>query len=376
MNSPARCSPSSALVLSLDLELHWGVRDKHSCHSAYARNLHGERTVVPRLLELFEEFGVAATWATVGFLFAESREELERFRPPLLPVYQNAMLSPHGEPVGRDEEEDPLHFAPSLIRRIRRTAGQEIATHTFSHYYCSEQGQTRETFRADLSAARAIAEHHGIQLRSVVFPRNQHNPAYDDILWESGIRAYRGNPRSWSWRVADAEEGSNVLKRAGRLLDTYMGPTARSTISWTEVGQVSGLSDVRASCLLRPYRPALRRLEGLRLERIRRSVRFAARTGRIFHLWWHPHNFGIHQEENLGFLRAVLLEFAACREQYGMLSLSMAEVDSYSRNDCEPLEQSRVSREAAVQFRGAGGDPLLAGVREPAGERTARQLPR
>jgi peptidoglycan/xylan/chitin deacetylase (PgdA/CDA1 family) len=314
-----------ALVISLDFELLWGVRDRHTGRDAYARNLQGARTVIPRILEIFEEYEIAATWAVVGFLMAESRDELERFSPGLRPAYRDPALDPYGEPVGRGEDDDPLHFAPSFVRRIKGTPRQEVGTHTYSHYYPGEPGQTRETFRADLLAACAIAAQHGMRFRSIVFPRNQHNPEYDDILWEVGIRAYRGNPTTLAWRFRDAEGSGRRWRRAGRFLDAYAGRSGASTIPWEEVRQSSGLCDVRASCLLRPFRPALRHLEGLRLSRIRRGLRFAARRKRIFHLWWHPHNFGIHQEENLSFLRRVLKDFSVCRDRYGMRSLTMAE---------------------------------------------------
>jgi peptidoglycan/xylan/chitin deacetylase (PgdA/CDA1 family) len=331
LNAHAGSPFPGALVISLDFELHWGVRDKHSSHSRFTRNLYGARTVIPRLLELFEEFGIAATWAVVGFLFAASREELARFSPTLRPAYRRTALSPYGERIGVDEDEDPLHFAPSLIRLIQHTPRQEIATHTFSHYYCEEEGQSRETFRADLSAACAIASRYGIQLRSIAFPRNQHNPAYDDILSELGVRAYRGNPVSRGWRSANTADARRPWRRAARLLDAYFGSAAESTTGWAEIQQPNGLSNVRASCLLRPYRPALRHLERRRLERICHSLHVAAQTGRMFHLWWHPHNVGIHQEQNLRFLRGIFSEFAACRERHDMRSLSMAEVDAYLR---------------------------------------------
>jgi hypothetical protein len=67
----------------------------------------------------------------------------------------------------------------------------------------------------------------------------------------------------------------------------------------------------------------------VRLERIRRSLHSAGRQGRILHLWWHPHNFGLHQDENLEFLRRILIEFAECRERYGMQSLSMGGADDF-----------------------------------------------
>jgi peptidoglycan/xylan/chitin deacetylase (PgdA/CDA1 family) len=316
--------PPGALVISLDFELAWGVRQRGA---PYAPNLRGEREVVPRLLSLFREFEVGVTWATVGFLFAASRDELERFSPRVRPAYADPSLSPFSDPLGSGEADDPLHFAPSLIEAIGRTPRMEIATHTFSHYYCTEPGQTAEAFHADLEAARAIAESRGLQLSSIVFPRNQHQPAYDDSLLALGITAYRGVPRSWMWRFENAEASATPGKRVARLVDAYVGLTGYTTVPWSEVRQLNGLSDVRASCFLRPYTPRLAPLERLRLRRIRRSVRAAARRGEIFHLWWHPHNFGVHQEKNLAFLRRVLEEFQACRARYGMRSLTMREVD-------------------------------------------------
>jgi hypothetical protein len=80
-----------ALVVSLDFELLWGVRDRYPADGgAYRRNLLGVRQAVPRMLALFEEFDVAGTWATVGALFARSRADLEQFWPAELPTYQNA----------------------------------------------------------------------------------------------------------------------------------------------------------------------------------------------------------------------------------------------------------------------------------------------
>jgi len=316
-----------AIVVSLDFELAWGVRRRAA--GGYAPNLHGERVAIPRLLALFEEQGIAATWATVGFLFAESREELSSFSPPIeaRPAYAKADLSPYDDPIGEGEADDPLHYGLSMIERIRATPRQEIATHTFSHYYCLAQGQTPETFRADLRAALAIARRRGIEVSSIVFPRNQHNPACDPILRELGITAYRGNPRSWMWRFAGTRNGSAPSRRAARLLDSYVDLSGAAAYPWSEVLQPNGLSDVRASAFLRPTTPRGRHLEPLRLRRIEGALRGAAQRGEIYHLWWHPHNFGRHPEENLGFLGAILGEFARLRDELGMRSLSMAEVD-------------------------------------------------
>jgi peptidoglycan/xylan/chitin deacetylase (PgdA/CDA1 family) len=315
-----------ALVVSVDFELRWGVRDHCPSGSPYERNLLGAREVVPRTLELFEEFDVGATWATVGFLFARSRSEFDAFRPQLLPTYNNTALNPYLQPLGPDEEADPLHYAGSLVELIRSTRRQELATHTYSHYFCNEPGQTAEQFDADLRAAQAIAAVSGARLRSIVFPRNQHNPEYDRILIANGITAFRGNPDNWMWRFGDARDSGAMFKRLGRLADAYQGLGGDGSIDWSEVLKPGGLADVRASFLVRPYTPRTPHLEWLRLRRLSSAIESTARRGRIVHLWWHPHNFGAHPRENLGFLRELLQEFARCRGLYGMQSLTMSEV--------------------------------------------------
>ena len=316
-----------ALVVSLDFELRWGVFDRYpSDGGTYRRNLLGARAAIPQMLDLFEEFGIAATWATVGFLFATSRQELDDLAPPTRPAYQKPNLSPYRETIGHSEADDPLHFAPSLIEAIRRRPRQEIGSHTFSHYYCLEEGQTRTAFEADLASAVAIAHRRGMRLRSIVLPRNQFNRAYADVLTGVGFTCYRGNEEGWMYRADAGDASKQVTRRAARLLDAYLNLTGSNLTHWKEVRQPNGLYNVRSSRFLRPYSPRLRHLDPLRLRRITQGIRAAATTRAIFHLWWHPHNVGTSVDENLAFLRRALETFADCRTRYGMRSLSMAEV--------------------------------------------------
>src|SRR5262245_60896896 len=125
--------PSGALVISLDFELNWGVRD---ARKNYEANLLGAREVIPPLLELFKLYGIHATWATVGLLFSRTREEM--VAPDARPQYEDRRLCAYSAipEIGTDEQGDPLHFGSSLIEKIRGFPHQEIASHTFSHYYC------------------------------------------------------------------------------------------------------------------------------------------------------------------------------------------------------------------------------------------------
>ena len=314
-----------ALVISLDFELHWGVRDHSTRTDALYRRLPDARTAVTSMLELFVARNIRATWATVGFLFASSRDEVDASVPSDRPAYPSAELNPYVEPIGVDEQHDPEHLAGSLVELISTSAGQEVASHTFSHYYCLEPGQTEATFRADLAAAQAIALRRGLELTSLVLPRNQWNPAYTSAVLDLGFRCIRGPQRSWGHRPRPQGRQS-ILIRGARLGDAYVGISPPPTTDWNDVLLPSGLCDVPASAFLRPYDPARKRLEPLRLARLRSGMRHAAKHGRIFHLWWHPHNFSQYQSENFAVLEQVLDEFDRLTAMEGMQSLTMADV--------------------------------------------------
>lgn len=313
------------LVISLDFELYWGVRDKVSLEQ-YGANILGEQRVVPAMLEAFERRGIHATWATVGLLFFRTREELIAGLPARRPQYANPRLSPypHIETIGDGEEKDKYHFGRSLIERVRATPHQEIASHTFGHYYCLERGQTPDDFRDDLRAAVRAAAPLGATLRSLVFPRNQCNDDYLGVCRDEGFTAYRGNPASWMF-TGRADEHESTLRRALRVADAYISMTGHNTHA-LDVIRGPAPVNVPASRFLRPFVPALAAAEGARLRRIKADMDDAARRGRLYHLWWHPHNFGANTERNLAFLDAVLAHFARLRERHGMRSLTMGEV--------------------------------------------------
>ncbi len=209
-------------VISLDFEIYWGVRDVLELDQ-YRNHLLGVRKVIPGLLSLFEKYDINATFATVGLLFFNDKEEMIQGLPGRKPKYKDPHISPyegHFEQVGNNETEDPYHYAPSLIKKIN-DAGQEVGCQTFSHYYCLEKGQTIEDFRDDIRAAKRIAEKRGITVQSFVFPRNQYNEAYLQVCKEEGINSFRGNEISWLYKAKDTNS-ETILRRAVRLLDGYL----------------------------------------------------------------------------------------------------------------------------------------------------------
>lgn len=313
------------LVLSLDFELHWGVRDKRRIED-YRENLLGARAVIPRLLDLFARYDIHATWAAVGFLFFRNRTELMRGLPTEIPQYTNKKLSPYHDidDIGIDEQEDPFHYASSLIRAIASSPNQEIGSHTFSHYYCLEPGQNIETFEYDLRAAIEAAKPYDLCIESMVFSRNQVNDDYMAVCRANGIKAFRGKPRSWTYSAKNQEEESALAKLL-RLVDTYVNLSGHNCYSRAEIATCFPY-DISGSRFLRPYSRRFKLLEPLRLRRIMSDLSHAAQNGLMYHLFWHPHNFGKDIEENLAFLRTLLEHFRRLRDMYGIESLNMSDV--------------------------------------------------
>jgi peptidoglycan/xylan/chitin deacetylase (PgdA/CDA1 family) len=317
------------IVMSLDFELHWGMRDRAPATREVAENLFASRAMVEKIANLFIQRKMRATWATVGMLFASSGNEVERFRPSLRPAYLRPELDPYAEPIGVTEEEDPLHLAGSLVDWLSRAPGQEVASHTFSHYYCLEHGQDAAMFRADLDAAHALAESRNIRLKSLVLPRNQWRTDLADVVLDSGFECYRGPQPGWATRSRRDGEGGSLV-RAARLAETYAGRPL-CTFDWQCIMEPSGLCNVPASAFLRPFSPSTRVLEPLRWARLLAGLRDAARRGRIMHVWWHPHNFVAHPDANLAFLSRLFDEVDRLRRSDGLCSSTMGDVNDAVR---------------------------------------------
>lgn len=313
---------SSRLVISLDFELMWGMRD-HCLVSDYGDAVLGVRHALPQLLKLFDAYGIRATWATVGLLFARNRKEMLDYFPAVLPRYANSELSPLNairKEIGEDEAADPYHFGRSLVDQVLANGNQEIATHTYTHYYCLEEGQSIEAFEDDLRSSIAISGAAGARPESIVFPRNQMTADHVAACGRHGIRAFRGNPRNFMYH-ARPQEDNNPLVRGLRLLDACF-PVA-DKLSYKQPFPEAGCLDVRASRFFRPYSARMGFLNDLHVRRIVTEMESAAEHGETYHLWCHPHNFGRHTDAQLSRLEVLLKAFQRLRDTHGMQSQTM-----------------------------------------------------
>ncbi|AGA78851.1 polysaccharide deacetylase family protein [Echinicola vietnamensis] len=310
------------LVISLDFELHWGVFDKVSPEEKRA-DFERTKVVIPRILEVFERYGVAATWATVGMLLTESREEWEHYKPAELPTYQNPQLSPYHW-VAQNGYDSAIHSAYPLVKQLLLTPGQELGSHTFSHYYTGEPGQQIEQFRADLKASRAIVQDKcGKALQSLVFPRNQFDHQSLKICHEEGFATVRVNPSDWFWKEPVK---AGLLDKVFRTGDAVFPLGRHTTFAQDKLLQTEGLPlQLPASRLLRPL-GNYSLMNSARIRRIIGEMTFAAKHGLVYHLWWHPHNFGHAPKESMRDLQRLLEVFKKLQQDYGMCSVNMGKL--------------------------------------------------
>ena len=310
-------------MISLDFELIWGVWDV-TTKEKYGAHILGVQKVIPELINLFSNYHIKATFATVGILFAKNKQDLLNYIPSIKPAYNNTDYNVYEREfntIGNDHTDDPYHFGYNLFELIRRS-DHELATHTFSHYFCLEEGQTPHEFDADIKAALKIAAARQVNIDSLVFPRNQINESYLPVLQSNGIRVYRGNPVSWIYKPRKFSAEIPLI-RLCRLLDTYLPISGANTFV---VNKTAGaIVNIPASRFLKPYNKSLAWIEKLKLKRIMNEMTYAAKNKELYHLWWHPHNFGVDIDKNLKNHTVLLNHYKHLQKKYGFTNLTMKE---------------------------------------------------
>lgn len=328
-SSPDLSSHRGTFVISLDFELYWGLFDQTELTPAYREIFTRTREfVIPKMLELFQQYEIHATWATVGLLFFADKTMQKAGLPDRQATYSDSSLSAytHLATVGDGESADPFHYAPTIIKQIQAYPNQEIGSHSFSHYYCLEDGQTPAMFEADMVAWNSAAAPFNATATSICFARNQYAQPYLDVCQKFNLQAYRGNERPWFYRPA-SYQNEHVLRKVFRWLDTYFPVTAHQCRSLAEI-QSEQPYDIASSRFLRAYYPKLRWFEPLKVQRILRGMTHAAKHGKVYHLWWHPQDFGEHTENNFAMFEQILQHFATLHHTHGMASLNMSEIVS------------------------------------------------
>ncbi len=314
-----------SFIISLDFEMMWGVKDICTPEGYGQTNVKQVSEVIKQMLALFDKYDVHATFAAVGLLFFKDKRQALENLPCRLPKYSCRSLSPfENDYIAHiDDQYADLYFASDIIDQLQKYPNIELATHTFSHYNCWAAGQTIEDFESDIKAALMAAELLGVDApKSIVFPRNNVSEEYVAVCGRYGITSYRGNARRFYGRTSNAFV--RLFQRVARVADSYLNIGGMSSMNYNMLSD-EVLVNVPASRFLRPYSRSLSVFERLKINRVKSEMRYAAKHNELYHLWWHPHNFGSNMERNLSNLEHILQIYAECRTKYGMQSYTMNE---------------------------------------------------
>lgn len=260
-------------IMSLDCEGKWGMADSlqpFHHRDLTDRNLAG---AYAQLAGMLARHDIAATFAFV-MAFALTQAERQGF----------AVLN------GRDKAGDPWlrHYwasldaglgegwhVPEAFDRVRDDKRHEIASHSFCHRPLGDGDIDEAGASAELADAAEAARLKQVELRTLVFPRNQvgNLPA----VKSAGYLGYRS-------RLGRPGGGWGKMKALLDEFDTRAGPQEQRA-------EREGLVAIPPGRFFN-WRFGLRRLvpPQVTVARWRNQLDRCAREGGIVHLWLHPHN--------------------------------------------------------------------------------------
>jgi peptidoglycan/xylan/chitin deacetylase (PgdA/CDA1 family) len=301
---------TGTFVFSLDTELAWGSVH-HGGYANHEKEFDRTRYVVDRLLELFESYGIHGTWAVVGKLMLDA-EDLD---PPI--TGEGHSLSGTGGYSWRRDGDDHFWHGRDIVDRISSCAvTQEIGSHNYTHMIMGMPGSTAERFDHELKSCKAVAQERHIDLKSFVYPRNEID--HIDVLGQNGFTSYRGVAPSWTWRVP-----GGTAKRLARLADHFLPIPAPVVTASMENGVVNipaSYSYLHRSGWAR-YIPI-----SIRVRKSILTMRKAASSAGIFHLWTHPFNIASDPGGLLGGLERIFQEYKRLHDSGLIVSRTMSEV--------------------------------------------------
>lgn len=314
---------SGKFIISLDCEMLWGMRDHADKSSVYGSSVLAGHDNMKNLLYLFEKYDIHATWAFVGMCLLENKDEIIKHSAERRPSYQNRRLNNYSY-IEKDYEEegtDNYYYSGDMAGFVAQFPNQEIATHTFSHYYCLEKGQKKEEFEEDLKCSLLTMEEKLNEYPvSIIFPRNQVNSDYLSILENYGICRYRGKQKYRS-------TNKNVFGKVNRALFRYFTiPAFSCTYKIEKQIRDRKLLNIPSTSFFEIYNGKNERMAKRYITVFKNVMTLAARTGRTVHLCFHPHNLGQYTSINMERLEELLGHYSYLNKKYGFKSCSMREI--------------------------------------------------
>jgi peptidoglycan/xylan/chitin deacetylase (PgdA/CDA1 family) len=304
-----------AFTISLDFELVWGTLDIFGPDEFSNVYKYEREHVIDRLLELFVEFEIPATWCILGHLFLDKCSSQNGLKHPEIvrPRHSWHPADWFDHDPCSDSKSSPIFYGRDLVEKIQACRiPQEIGSHSFSHVIFGDKGCSPETAESELAECVKLAREMNLELRSFVFPRNE--VGHLDLVREAGFECYRGVEPNWY----ENRKYPHSFRRMMRLIDVLRA--AEPPVVLPEK-QENGLWNVPGSAMYFPMNGFRRFIPlSLRTKRAIKGINAAVSEKKIFHLWFHPTNMADEPEKMFSGLREIL-EYAESLRTSNMLEI-------------------------------------------------------
>ncbi len=290
------------VLFSVDFELYWGVR-KTRRPDVYGKNILGAREVVPRLVRLFETYGIKSTWGCVGALAFETRSELTDF------IVAHAGMSAHALHRARGVLEevknvpDEFLFFPDGFSLLRESRSVDLVSHGFLHDFPLGAPSPSAASVMEIDLYREMEREFGLSpSRGHIFARNQCSEEILDAYVRNGFFYFR-------------------MGAGGRMKERVRSLLALPGVARCPVRRHGKACLVSAGAFLR-----FGKRDRWYMQRVLLALSLAVKTGGLAHFWWHPHNMGHDPARSLSDMEIILEKVAEMKAKGVVKDVTMKEL--------------------------------------------------
>ena len=278
----------ASFVLSIDLELAWGVWDKLNSTNVQ-KIIDTERLVCENLLNIFDENEIPVTWAVVA-----------------------ALLDNKNKMMGNLNQK--AWYAPDILDNILNSKTKHlIASHSYAHKEfntCSNE-EIIEDFEKSIFFLKSF----NINTDVFIFPRN--NVFHLDVLKKFNFKTYRSIDQSWYKKVY---KYNKLLGKISNLIDKVI-PIKTNSVS--PLIDQFGLTEIPTSILLISKNGIRTIVTNFSMfKKIKDGIDLAISKNECFHIWFHPSNFYYQTNKQFDLLKKIIDYFNLKREQ-GLIEIKL-----------------------------------------------------
>jgi hypothetical protein len=277
-----------SFIISIDLELAWGVWDKLNSQSIQ-KIIEYERKICSNLIKIFDENEIPVTWAVVAALLDS----------------KNKMIT---------DQNQKAWYAPDILEKILNSKMKHlIASHSYNHKEfdkCSKE-QIDQDFEKSIHFFKLI----NINPDVFVFPRNQ--VFHLDILKKYKFKTYRSVDKSWYKKVYMFNK---QLGKISNLIDKII-PIKTNSVK-PSVDKF-GLTEMPTSILLLSKNGVRSLATNYSMfKKIKDGIDLAINRNECFHVWFHPSNFYFKTEKQFDLLKKTI-EYVNFKRQQGLIDIKL-----------------------------------------------------